>query len=64
MIHRQALIDTLYLALYQYVEAHDTVPVFDILGALEDIRHSLTEEFISQHPELIHELRCIMSTRH
>lgn len=48
----QDLLDSVCITIDNHVRTNAT-SVFDILAALEALRHDITEEFIKNHPELI-----------
>ena len=53
---KQNLLDDVCKAIARYVMPDNDLTVYDILDVLEMLRHDITEEFIRQHPELIHML--------
>lgn len=65
MNHRQPLINTICLALAEYIGDRDDVPLFDIVHALDNVRERIVESFIDEHPELVPQLSAILeSTKH
>ena len=60
MSHKQPLINLICLTLAGYIGDREDISLFDIIGALDTVARTITEEFIDQHPELVPELATLM----